>query len=81
MSTPFTRTLKSLESDGSRWTLAGVAAAVALAAGCALWLAVAPVTLYEVSGSARVEVNDAVYPLATPVAGRVILSPGDWPRG
>jgi membrane fusion protein (multidrug efflux system) len=32
----------------------GVAAAVALAGGCAFWLALAPVTLYEVSGSARV---------------------------
>lgn len=74
MSTPFTRTLKSLDSDSFGWTVAGIAAAAALAAGCALWMALAPLTLYEVTNAARIEVNDAVYPVASPVAGRVIRS-------
>ena len=74
MSTPFTRTLKSLDSDSSGWTIAGIAAAAALAAGCALWMALAPLTLYEVTNAARIEVNDAVYPVASPMAGRVIRS-------
>ena len=74
MPTPFTRTLKSLDSDSAGWTIAGIAAAALLAAGCGLWMALAPVTLYEVTNSARVEVNDAVYPVASPVAGRVIHS-------
>jgi multidrug resistance efflux pump len=72
MSTSFTRTLKSLDSDASGWTVAGIAAATALAVGCGFWMALAPVTLYEVTNSARIEVNDAVYPVAAPVAGRII---------
>jgi membrane fusion protein (multidrug efflux system) len=37
-------------------------------------MALAPVTLYEVTNSARLEVNDAVYPVASPVAGLVVHS-------
>lgn len=74
MSTSFTRTLKSLDADSSGRTVAGIAVAAALAAGFALWMALAPVTIYEVTNSARIEVNDAVYPVASPVAGRVIRS-------
>ena len=74
MSTQFTRTLKSLASDSAGWSIAGIGAAAVLAAGCGLWMALAPVTLYEVTSSARLEVDDSVYPLASPVAGRVIHS-------
>jgi membrane fusion protein (multidrug efflux system) len=74
MPTPFTRTWKALDSDASGWTAAGIASAAVLAAGCALWTALAPVTLYEVTNSARIEAKDAVYPVASPVAGRVIRS-------
>jgi membrane fusion protein (multidrug efflux system) len=74
MPTPFTRTLRSLDADHVRWTAAGVAVAGILAAGGALWLGTASVTLYEVATSARLEANDAVYPVAAPVSGRVTRS-------
>jgi membrane fusion protein (multidrug efflux system) len=74
MPTAFTRTLKSLDSDASGWSVAGIAAAMLIAAGGALWIASAPVTLYEVTNSARIELNEGVYPVASPVAGRVIRS-------
>jgi len=74
MPTAFTRTLKSLDSDAGCWSVVGIAAATLIAAGGALWMASAPITLYEVTNSARIELNEGVYPVASPVAGRVIRS-------
>ncbi|PWU08911.1 MAG: hypothetical protein C5B51_06985 [Terriglobia bacterium] len=71
MSTAFTRTYRSLEGDSYGWTVCGVLAGCALAGGLALWCTLTPVTLYEVTPSARIEADQAVYPVAAPVAGRV----------
>ena len=41
MPTPFTRTLKSLDSDSAGWAIAGAAAAALLALSCGVWIAFA----------------------------------------
>lgn len=71
MSTEFNRTFRSLDADGHAWTVFGILAAAALAGGCAWWCTRTKVTLYAVTASARIEVDSAVYPVASPLAGRV----------
>ena len=67
---PFSQTLRALEADRPRpWRyLALVLLPVAAWAG---WSCLVPVTVYEVSDSARLEVDAAAHPVATEVAGRV----------
>jgi membrane fusion protein (multidrug efflux system) len=71
MAATFSRTLRSLEADGSRsrvvdWLVLAVVAA------WAAWLVSGRVALYEVSESARLEVEGAAHPIASPVTGRVV---------
>jgi membrane fusion protein (multidrug efflux system) len=70
MPTTFSRTLRSLDADApSRRRGVLLAAAVLLAGGC--WLAFGRVTVYELSGSARVEVRHAAHTVAAAVGGKV----------
>jgi multidrug resistance efflux pump len=71
MSTAFHRTFRSLDTDGAAWTVCGIVAAAALAGGCAWWCTRTPVTLYAATAAARIEVDSAVYPVASPLGGRV----------
>jgi membrane fusion protein (multidrug efflux system) len=70
MATPFSRTLRSLEAEGTRpRRLVWAASALLLAWGG--WFGLARVTLYEVSDSARLEAPAASHPVAAVVPGRV----------
>ena len=72
MATAFSRTLRSLEADRFRSTallLAGVAALMAL---WGFWATQSQIGLYEVTDNARLEIDNAVYPLQAPIGGRVI---------
>ena len=74
MPTTFSRSMRSLEADGFRraaWglMLAGVLLAVGLS-----WFLFARITLYETTARARLEVERAAHPVATPHAGRVVRS-------
>src|SRR5690349_6350458 len=71
MPTAFNRTFRSLDTDGAAWTVCGILAAAAIAGGCAWWSTRTPVTLYAATASARIEVDSAVYPVASPLGGRV----------
>lgn len=74
MSTAFSRTLRSLHADGSGRPIAGLVAAACLAGVWASWSLLAHVTLYEVSTTARLEVEQAVTPIQAPLAGRVVTT-------
>jgi multidrug resistance efflux pump len=64
--------MSSLAVDGFRLSLWGILLlAAALLSAWAAWFFLARVTLYEVSGAARLEVSGAAYPVETQVAGRV----------
>src|SRR5580765_2758682 len=74
MTTGFARTLRSLRADGFGWPAAGIAAAVCFSLAWAGWCSVAQVTLYEVTESARLEVDRAITPVQSPIAGRVVAA-------
>jgi membrane fusion protein (multidrug efflux system) len=72
MSTPFSRTTRSLDADSfRRSTLALVVAAIVIGSWIG-WLCLSSITLYELTDSARLQVDSAVHPIESPVAGRVI---------
>jgi hypothetical protein len=51
------------EADRGRRFHWGLPSAVALLAAWGAWCALAHVTLYEVTGNARLEVDGAIYPI------------------
>jgi membrane fusion protein (multidrug efflux system) len=74
MATPFFRTTRAVETDGSPrrwWSLAVV---LVLLGGWAGWFFGVPVAVYETSASARLEVDRAIHPVESAVAGRVVSS-------
>jgi membrane fusion protein (multidrug efflux system) len=74
MGTAFHRTLRRLESHGTLQSLALIVAAAVTFAAWFCWAVMAHVTLYETSARARIEVDQAVHPIESPVAGRVMES-------
>src|ERR1051326_542143 len=71
MSTAFSRTLRTLEADRGRRPVAGLLTAVVLLGAWTAWSLAAHVTLYEITPTARLEVDRAIYPIQAPMAGRV----------
>jgi multidrug resistance efflux pump len=74
MSTPFSRSMRSLAADGFRRSIIGMLIVAALLIAWAVWFCLARVTLYEVTTMARLEVDRALYPIAVPVAGRILVT-------
>jgi len=74
MSTAFSRTLRSLQADSFRRTALGLALAVVLVGVWAAWSLLGRITLYEITDNARIEVDRAIYPLQSPVLGRVVFT-------
>ena len=66
--------MRSLAGDGSRrsWWLLGTA--IALLSAWGVWFLRVPITVYEVSAQARLEVDRAVHPLAVATAGKVVAT-------
>jgi multidrug resistance efflux pump len=73
MPSAFTHTFQALNTDRPYAAIAGILAASLLASACAAWALCTPVRLYEATSSARLEVERAIYPIASPVAGRVTV--------
>ena len=74
MATAFTRTLRKLEPQGARRFLIVTVTATVVIAGWSVWGTLAHVTLYEVSGQARLEVDRATHPVDSPASGKVVES-------
>jgi multidrug resistance efflux pump len=72
MPVAFSRTLQSLQADGSHHRALLLSGAMLLLAGWLGWFVLGRVTLYEVTEAARLEVRSAVHPIASPVGGRVV---------
>jgi membrane fusion protein (multidrug efflux system) len=70
-STDFAHSLRVLDEDGFRRTGWALAALALLAGAWLLWSVCARVTVYEVSGNARLEVDRAVFPVEAQVDGRI----------
>jgi membrane fusion protein (multidrug efflux system) len=74
MPATFSRSLRALRADRSRRALVGLAVGALLVAAWGIWLFGARVAVYEVSGEARLEVDQSVHTLAAPVGGRVVAA-------
>jgi len=70
----FPRTLGSFASDGYRRSVVWIAVALVLLGAWTAWFFAAAVTVYEVSSTARLEVDRALHPLSAPADGVVISS-------
>jgi membrane fusion protein (multidrug efflux system) len=74
MSTAFHHSLRSLEADGFRLSLASILLGTALTGGWICWSALARITVYEVSASARLEVDQSASAVQAPLAGRLVTT-------
>ncbi|HZO53467.1 MAG TPA: HlyD family efflux transporter periplasmic adaptor subunit [Bryobacteraceae bacterium] len=74
MSTAFSRTLRSLNADGFGRPAAGIVTAALLAGAWGAWCGLVKISLYEVTSTARVEVDRAVAPVQSPLTGRVVAA-------
>src|SRR5215510_10977966 len=74
MATAFAQSMRALAADRGHWSLASLLMVLALLGGWGAWFVLARVAIYEVTRTARLEVDQAVHPIATPVAGRVVAT-------
>jgi len=72
MATPFSRTLRALKADSFRGSLAALACVLALLGGWMAWFFLARVARYEVTNTARLEVDQEIHPVQSPVLARVV---------
>ena len=70
----FSRSLRSLESDGFRRSFWALALVVLLLSASCGWFLLARVAVYESSERARLEVARAAHPVAAAVGGRVMAT-------
>jgi len=74
MSATFSHSLRSLNADGFRHSIAGLLLAAVLLGSWVGWFLFAQVTLYEVTDTARLEVGREVHPIQVSAAGRVVAT-------
>ncbi len=74
MATPFARTFRALEGDSFRGSLLALGCVLALLGGWITWFFVAKVARYEVTDTARLEVDQETHPVQSPVLARVVSS-------
>lgn len=74
MAVAFAQSMRALTADRGRWSWTGLLVVCMLLGAWGTWFVGARVAVYEVTQSARLEVDQAVYPIATPVAGRIVAT-------
>jgi membrane fusion protein (multidrug efflux system) len=74
MATPFSRTTRALNADTYRRSTLGLIIVMAVLGAWTAWLFMARVAVYEVTDTARLEVDRAVHPVQSPVFGRIVAS-------
>lgn len=74
MAIPFSRSTRSLNADSYHRSSLGLITVMLILAAWVAWLFLARVTLYEVTDTARLEVDSAARPVDSPVSGRVVAS-------
>lgn len=72
MAIPFSRSTRSLNADSYRRSSLGLITVMLVLFAWIAWLFLARVALYEVTDTARLEVDSAVHPVDSPVSGRVV---------
>src|SRR5262249_55870560 len=74
MPTSFTRSMRSLQGDRFRGMGILLATAAVMLVAWTAWFVLARVAVYETTDRARIEIDRAVHPVESPVAGRVVLA-------
>ncbi len=74
MSTAFSRTARALATDGFRGSFLALGFAFMLLTGWLAWFFLAKIPRYEVTSTARLEVDQEVRPIQSPVLARVVTS-------
>ena len=74
MATPFSRTFRALETDSFRGSVLALVGVIALLGGWLAWFFFAKVARYEVTDTARLEVDQESHPVQSPVLARVVSS-------
>jgi membrane fusion protein (multidrug efflux system) len=72
MSIAFSRSMRLFDASDFRGTILSIAVAVLVLGGWFVWAWQAHVSLYEVAHTARLEVEQAAYPIEAQVSGRVV---------
>jgi membrane fusion protein (multidrug efflux system) len=68
----FSRSMRSLDASDFRRPIVGIVVVALVLGGWSFWAVRARVSLYEVTDTARLEVEYAAYPIEAQVAGRVV---------
>jgi len=74
MSTAFSRTARALASDGFRGSFVALMFALLLLGAWLIWFFFAPIPRYEVTSTARLEVDQQIRPVQSPVLARVVTT-------
>ncbi len=74
MAVAFAQSMRALAADRGRWSLTVLIMVCALIGGWGAWFVGARVAVYAVTPTARLEVDQAVHPIAAPVAGRIVAT-------
>jgi membrane fusion protein (multidrug efflux system) len=74
MSSPFSRTTRSLKADSFRRSTIGLLVVMLVLAAWAAWLVLARVSIYETTGAARLEVEAEVQSIESHASGRVVVT-------
>lgn len=74
MSTAFSRTARALASDGFRGSFVALTFALLLLGAWLVWFFFAPIPRYEVTSTARLEVDQQIRPVQSPVLARVVTT-------
>ena len=72
MQTPFSKTLRSLNSTRSKRMLFMLLAVIFVLGSWLLWFFFSKLTIYEISDSARLEVDASIYPIEAPLDGKIV---------
>ena len=74
MSEPFSRSLRSTRADNFKLTVVSLVIIVVLSLLWSVWFFFSKVSLYAVTTTARLEVDQEAHPVEAPISGRVIAT-------
>ena len=74
MSTAFSRTARAMAADGFRGSFVAIAFSLLLLGAWLAWCVFAPIPRYEVTPTARLEVDQLIRPVQSPVLARIVTS-------
>ena len=74
MSTAFSRTARAMAADGFRGSFVAIAFSLLLLGAWLAWFFFAPIPRYEVTPTARLEVDQLIRPVQSPVLARIVTS-------